>query len=1157
MKKLLTIFMAAMIFLSVMPASARDEASLLAVYEPSISVSDVINGKEVRITSRTSGSQIYYTLNGTTPNQNSTPYTDTFVIEEAGNYKIRAIAYKNGEASSVASSDFTLQSCGFDTGQSSDNMLRISYVSSGRYRVQFLNFSGYTVYYTTGHITRPTTSSTNINSGTLYITKPTYINLLICRKGYAPVRLTLYATQDAWKNTPTVADITAGRQSFYGGKNVVLSTETEDATIYYRIAQSRFNSDVTTSDIKYTGPFTIQNEGVYYIKAFAVKDGYFDSDQSSLMTVTVEKCDEPKVTISNVSGSSRKRVTATVSDDSEIYYTVDGTTPNENSIKYTSARTLGENYDLRFIAVKRGNVSSNVVRASVKASGGDELEVRSSTAENGAKTITISSLDENAQIYYALTSSGSTDYYPVQGRDSLYTGPIVINKTSDQYIWARALIDGTYGPLFKAHIVVNMETLDMRTETLPIGIKAVTLTAPKSSEVYYVISSKAGEVEDVLGNGNNVLYTYPITVTESSYITAIELDKDGNELNRLYRYIDIPNGPLTPDKVGDISVQSDTFNGVVSVTMDSGDSNVDFFYVFDENSSTAATTRDTMYTRGETLSFDKDGYLHVLAARPGYEPRIETYEIYAGEKTAAAVITYTSSGGMCIVRFSCDTPGAKFYYTTNGTNPTVHSDEAAEGMAVVDENVTLKAIAKADGYAPSDVTTEILMSGNPDKCRSIIYEQGDVIGGKVIQLTCLTGGAKIYYTTNGSQPSTNSLLYNDTDMIRVTTEGKTRIRAIAVKSGYMDSDVLELDVTLTRLAPPSVQTSDLGGSKAILMNASEGASIYYTLDGSLPAINDEGTVAGTSISTGMFYIDETSIVTAVAAANGYVSSYLYRSTISVDDNAVSVPRTDNLTHTPVMGGEELAITCNTEGASIYYSLDPGNLSEVTPDILYTGPIFIGAPSTKVTVIAKKAGMRDSSKVRFTIPLDKAPVPVASIESNSIVKAGTKVGLSVDGVENVEYSIFYTTDGTAPTIESQVYTSPIEITGDMRIRAIAAGIGVAASDILELYYMVDDGEDRALIIDAAGLVKDDNLITGSINVLVNGVDLAGRRVVAAMYSDDELICVMSRDDADGLNEVEFSGIDVLTETESGVVIKAFVLEGDGVTPVCRSATYIEV
>jgi len=52
------------------------------------------NHAAISIVSTTPGAQIYYTLDGTTPNEHSAPYTEPLPITET--FNLRAIAYKIG-----------------------------------------------------------------------------------------------------------------------------------------------------------------------------------------------------------------------------------------------------------------------------------------------------------------------------------------------------------------------------------------------------------------------------------------------------------------------------------------------------------------------------------------------------------------------------------------------------------------------------------------------------------------------------------------------------------------------------------------------------------------------------------------------------------------------------------------------------------------------------------------------------------------------------------------------------------------------------------------------------------------------------------------------------------------------------------------------------
>ena len=58
------------------------------------------------------------------------------------------------------------------------------------------------------------------------------------------------------------------------------------------------------------------------------------------------------------------------------------------------------------------------------------------------------------------------------------------------------------------------------------------------------------------------------------------------------------------------------------------------------------------------------------------------------------------------VSLSCETPGAKIYYTTNGTCPCDEDERMLyEGPITINETTTLKAIAVASGYYESDIAT--------------------------------------------------------------------------------------------------------------------------------------------------------------------------------------------------------------------------------------------------------------------------------------------------------------------------------------------------------------------------------------------------------------------------------------------------------------------
>lgn len=66
-------------------------------------------------------------------------------------------------------------------------------------------------------------------------------------------------------------------------------------------------------------------------------------------------------------------------------------------------------------------------------------------------------------------------------------------------------------------------------------------------------------------------------------------------------------------------------------------------------------------------------------------------------------------------------------------------------------------------------------------------------GTQAVTITCATAGASIYYTTNGSTPTSSSTLYSGSFNVTTTTT----VKAIAIKSGLSDSNVVSETYTLS------------------------------------------------------------------------------------------------------------------------------------------------------------------------------------------------------------------------------------------------------------------------------------------------------------------------------------------------------------------------
>jgi hypothetical protein len=116
-------------------------------------------------------------------------------------------------------------------------------------------------------------------------------------------------------------------------------------------------------------------------------------------------------------------------------------------------------------------------------------------------------------------------------------------------------------------------------------------------------------------------------------------------------------------------------------------------------------------------------------------------------------------------------------------------------------------------------------------------------------MSCATNGAAIYYTTNGSAPSTNSTLYTAPfDLTNTST-----VKAVGVLSGYSNSAVATATFTAVSPELPTVGTpvitppgtSFLNETNFILSCSTNGATILYSVDGSTPSVTYTGAVTVT------------------------------------------------------------------------------------------------------------------------------------------------------------------------------------------------------------------------------------------------------------------------------------------------------------------------
>jgi glucosylceramidase len=258
------------------------------------------------------------------------------------------------------------------------------------------------------------------------------------------------------------------------------------------------------------------------------------------------------------------------------------------------------------------------------------------------------------------------------------------------------------------------------------------------------------------------------------------------------------------------------------------------------------------------------------AATPTFSPAPGTY-------TASQTVTLADS-----------TPGASIYYTTNGTAPTTSSTLFSPSAPIsVSSTTTIEAIAVASGYTNSSVASGTYTINLPAAATPTFSPApGTYAAAQTVTLSDTTPGASIYYTTNGTTPTTSSTLFSSTTPISVSST--TTIEAIAVASGYTNSSVASGAYTINLPAAAAPTFSPAPGSytatqTVTLSDTTPGASIYYTTNGTAPTASSTLFSSATPIS-----VSSTTTIEAIAVASGYTNSATASGTYSFTGSTTTV-----------------------------------------------------------------------------------------------------------------------------------------------------------------------------------------------------------------------------------------------------------------------------
>lgn len=299
------------------------------------------------------------------------------------------------------------------------------------------------------------------------------------------------------------------------------------------------------------------------------------------------------------------------------------------------------------------------------------------------------------------------------------------------------------------------------------------------------------------------------------------------------------------------------------------------------------------------------------------------------------------------VTINSNTIGATIYYTNDGSEPTTSSPTIADGATLeIQKPTTIKLFTHKDGNSSIIIISEYTFKA----AEPVLSTESELpFEGEInVSITCKTVDAKIYYTTDGSDPTPSSNVYTGP----ITVSKTTTIKAFARNekyNGWSNSEIVTAIYTKkgTTLAPEFTPAQGTySETQNVSFNcSSEGATIYYTTDGSTPTTS-------CTVYNGPITVSKNTTIKAIACCESMANSAVSTATYKIT-KTVAKP-----TFTPEPGNyndeQKVSINCITGDVTIYYTTNGS--TPTTSSNVYNGPITIEPNErTVINAIAVKKG----------------------------------------------------------------------------------------------------------------------------------------------------------------------------------------------------------
>jgi Legume lectin domain/Chitobiase/beta-hexosaminidase C-terminal domain/Bacterial lectin len=552
----------------------------------------------------------------------------------------------------------------------------------------------------------------------------------------------------------------------------------------------------------------------------------------------------------------------------------------------------------------------------------------------------------------------------------------------------------------------------------------------------------------------------------------------------------------------------------------------------------ASNIADTLYSSSTNLTRDNPGPAVKFTVPTiangkvyvGAQKQVSVFGLLNQEPQAATPVlspgTETFSGSLA-VSISDAASGATIYYTMNGSTPTT-SSSVYSGPITITATTTIQAMASVPNYLQSAVTSGAYTDQAQTAEPIFSPASGTITAPTSVTISDTTTGAAIYYTTNGTTPTTSSTKYSGP----VSVSATETLKAIAVASGFQNSAVASATYTLSS-GQTGINFPDgfAGTQGVVILNGStdlddtrlqltdgaqnQAASAWYYQpvnvqafttsfsfqlsnpvgNGITFAIQGNNTAALGADASGLGYqgIAKSLAIKfdfSTSIGSGTDSTGLYQNgtiptvpAIDLSTSGINLASDDTMAIQFTYNGSILSMTITDIVTGATYSTSwtvniPSIVGSNTAYVGFTGGTGTGSSSQKILTWVYSTGSNAS-------PLSTSP---AFTPSGGTYTAAQSVSIA-NGASGS--AIYYTTNGTTPSTSSTLYSGPVSVNASETLKAISVTSGYGPSGVAVATYTINTGSASYINYPSGGFtssglsLQGNSTVTGGKLQLTNG------------------------------------------------------------------------